>query len=174
MILSEYEDLLQRTLYMHQDEGLHFLGFTHEPLENPVHRACKRALDLAVALPAALLLLPPLTLVVSLLHRRQSPGPLFHRQMRAGIQNRTFSIWKFRTMHPDHGQENQAATADDPRIFPAGRWLRRLSLDELPQLLNVLRGEMSLVGPRPVCPNTTASSPNCSPVITSAPSSNPA
>lgn len=83
--------------------------------------------------------------------RRDSPGPAFFRQLRAGENGRPFRLWKFRTMRTDvdpYGDSPQ--TGDDPRITRLGRWLRETSLDELPQLINVVRGEMSLVGPRPL------------------------
>jgi lipopolysaccharide/colanic/teichoic acid biosynthesis glycosyltransferase len=72
-----------------------------------------------------------------------------YSQTRAGFQNKPFVIFKFRTMHCYHGDITRQATVNDERIFPAARWLRKLSIDELPQFLNVWRGEMSVVGPRP-------------------------
>jgi len=83
------------------------------------------------------------------MHRLQSPGPLFFYQDRNGRHNRVFNIIKYRTMHVNHGQEAVQATRNDPRVYPAGKWLRKLSIDELPQFINVLKGDMSIVGPRP-------------------------
>ena len=127
-----------------------FAASTPEPLDNPCNRILKRMLDIAVALPAVILILPPLTLVVWLMQRRQSPGKIFHGQMRSGLNREHFRIYKFRTMHPgDRSQEARQAAAGDSRIYPFGRFLRRTSLDEVPQFLNVLMGSMSVSGPRP-------------------------
>jgi len=124
----------------------------------------KRCID-AVAGSALLILLSPLLLLAALLVWMSSPGPVFFRQSRAGINGALFTMLKFRTMLVD-----QAAVVDqphvmqlrargvlykmenDPRITRLGKWLRRTSVDELPQLLNVIRGDMSLVGPRPLVP----------------------
>jgi lipopolysaccharide/colanic/teichoic acid biosynthesis glycosyltransferase len=88
----------------------------------------------------------------------ETPGPALFRQRRIGFGNAEFEIWKLRTMHqhaPEQGRLTQV-TRHDPRVTSVGRWLRRWSLDEVAQLLNVLRGEMSLVGPRPHAPGTCA------------------
>jgi lipopolysaccharide/colanic/teichoic acid biosynthesis glycosyltransferase len=110
----------------------------------------KRALDLAIAAPLTVALAPVMA-GVALWIRRDSPGPALFRQRRVGYAGRPFTLLKFRTMIV--GAEGMGAglavTADDARITRAGMALRRLSLDELPQLLNVVRGDMSLVGPRP-------------------------
>ena len=113
----------------------------------------KRALDLAGCLIAMVLLAPVFALCVLLL-RLSSRGPVFFSQLRLGRDGRPFRLLKFRSMYansPDlRNPDGSAYTgADDPRVTPIGRFLRRTSLDELPQLINVLRGEMSLVGPRP-------------------------
>ena len=120
-----------------------------EPLQSPLNRMLKRGLDLMVALPATIGVLLPMMLLTWVMQRRQSKGPLFCRQWRHGRGNRPFLIWKFRTMFPGDFSVADQAVVGDPRVYPFGRFLRRHSLDELPQVLNVLRGEMSLVGPRP-------------------------
>ncbi len=123
-----------------------------EPLQSPVYRLMKRALDIAVAVPALLLVVLPVALITKYRQRSESPGPLFYRQWRHGRRNRPFQVWKFRTMHVQALQTVPAsvqAKREDPRVFPFGNWLRRHSLDELPQFFNVLTGEMSVVGPRP-------------------------
>jgi lipopolysaccharide/colanic/teichoic acid biosynthesis glycosyltransferase len=124
--------------------------------------AIKRSMDLIGAL-FGLLLLAPIMLAIALLIRLDSPGPVLFRQLRRGYRGRLFWVLKFRTMVVDAEQRlddleknNESVGGvlfklrDDPRITPLGRFLRRSSLDELPQLINVLRGEMSLVGPRPL------------------------
>lgn len=112
----------------------------------------KRAFDLLGA-ALALLLLLPLLAVLALLIKADSPGPVFFRQERVGRGGRTFRIHKFRTMVADAPQRGLALTVGaDPRITRSGAWLRRTRLDELPQLIDVLQGHMSLVGPRPEVP----------------------
>jgi putative colanic acid biosynthesis UDP-glucose lipid carrier transferase len=108
-----------------------------------------RTIDVAVSL-SALLVLSPLLALLALLIRLDSSGPVLFRQTRTGLNGRTFRIYKFRTMRVlEDGPEIQQAKQGDARITPLGQLLRRTSLDELPQLLNVLSGEMALVGPRP-------------------------
>jgi putative colanic acid biosynthesis UDP-glucose lipid carrier transferase len=100
-----------------------------------------------------LIAVAPLMLIIAIAVRLDTPGPVLFRQQRYGFNNRTIQVLKFRTMRDQVGETraDQAvqATRHDPRLTRVGRWLRRTSLDELPQLLNVLRGEMSIVGPRP-------------------------
>ncbi|WP_245447323.1 exopolysaccharide biosynthesis polyprenyl glycosylphosphotransferase [Methylobacterium sp. 17Sr1-1] len=109
----------------------------------------KRALDV-VGAALGLVLLLPLFLVVALLIKCDSRGPVLFRQSRIGLGNRPFRVWKFRTMTCcENGSVVRQARRDDPRVTRVGRVLRRTSLDELPQLVNVLFGSMSLVGPRP-------------------------
>jgi lipopolysaccharide/colanic/teichoic acid biosynthesis glycosyltransferase len=132
-------------------------------------QAARRTLDIAGAL-AALLLLFPLLLAIALWVRLDSRGPVLFRQPRVGLGRRPFIAYKFRTMRvggeedahrrlieaelrgEDTARDGSTKLADDPRITRSGRFLRRTSLDEVPQMLNVLRGEMSLVGPRPCLP----------------------
>ena len=149
LVLSDLETRFRRPITYFEDDGLMFIGLRKELLENPFKRFMKRAVDVSVSLPVILFLLPFTTLVVWCCQRRQSPGPLFYWQERAGHQRRRFRILKYRTMHPNTQNQAQQATAGDVRIFPTGRYLRKYSIDELPQFWNVLRGEMSVVGPRP-------------------------
>lgn len=127
-----------------------FFTLDDEPLENPINRVLKRAFDIAFALPVVAFVLPPLVLAVWFFQRRQAPGPVFYTQPRTGMTKRPFNIVKFRTMYVRRpGDEARQASRDDDRIYPFGRFLRRTSLDEIPQFINVLVGDMSVAGPRP-------------------------
>ena len=138
--------------------GLRGLGRTHSSL------LLKRFVDVVTA-GAGLALFAPVLLVVAVLIKLDSPGPVFFRQERIGRGNRPFRIWKFRTMvdgadamkerlrHLSETPAPMFKISDDPRVTRVGRFLRSTSIDELPQLFNVLRGEMSLVGPRPLVPD---------------------
>jgi len=148
-------------------EGVPFLTFTTTP-SNETHLAFKRALDVALS-TVVLALAAPIILLAALLIRLTSPGSVFFKQHRIGLNGRMFTLYKFRTMIADaHARRDEVAhlnemngpvfkAKDDPRVTPVGRWLRRFSLDELPQLWNVLKGDMSLVGPRPPIPEEVAS-----------------
>ena len=132
------------------------------------NRAMKRGLDLLISW-AALLALAPLLLLTALAIRADSRGPVLFRQTRIGADGAPFTMFKFRSMYADAEARRAALLAqsdrdgicfkarEDPRITRVGRLLRRLSFDELPQILNVLRGEMSIVGPRPALPDEVAS-----------------
>jgi lipopolysaccharide/colanic/teichoic acid biosynthesis glycosyltransferase len=110
-----------------------------------------------VASALMLVLLSPLLAVVVVIVRLSSAGPVLHRAVRVGRGGRPFWLYKFRSMHVGAAQTGPGVTAvDDARITPIGRWLRKYKIDELPQLVNVLKGEMSLVGPRPEDPRFVA------------------
>ncbi len=116
-------------------------------------RGIKRAMDIGVSL-LLLVLLSPLLILTGLMVRLTSPGPVLFRQKRLGRNGKVFAICKFRTMRVDAPDIRNAdgsafSSENDPRVTPVGKWLRKTSLDELPQFLNVLGGSMSLVGPRP-------------------------
>lgn len=156
IIYCDFPQRLRRNLVHFLDDGLHFVATRSEPLENPFNRAVKRAFDVAFASVVVVLALPPVAVLVWIMQRIQSPGPLLHRQKRSGLNNRQFEMLKFRTMRTGHGEEARQAAPGDDRVYPFGRFLRRFSLDELPQFINVLRGEMSVVGPRPHLPEHNA------------------
>ena len=112
----------------------------------------KRLFDLCASL-AGLVVLAPLFLLIAILIKRDSSGPVFFRQTRVGLRGKPFRIHKFRTMATDPpAKDLQLTVGADSRITGTGRWLRNYKLDELPQLIDVVRGKMSLVGPRPEVP----------------------
>lgn len=143
-------------------DGVPLLSFTTTP-SNPGQLLIKRGVDLAVSLALSLVTLP-IQVLAAIAIRLTSSGPVFFRQVRCGLNGRHFTLLKFRTMDSDaedrlleisHLNEMSGPVfkaSKDPRLTPVGRILRRLSIDELPQLLNVIRGDMSLVGPRPPLP----------------------
>jgi exopolysaccharide biosynthesis polyprenyl glycosylphosphotransferase len=136
----------------HTGSGVDVIGGGEEPLANPVNRSIKRLFDIAIALPVVLFVMPPLTLVVAIMQRIQAPGPVFYRQLRYGENRKPFLIFKFRSMYvasQNAATEKVQATKGDSRVYSFGRILRKTSLDEFPQFLNVLFGEMSVAGPRP-------------------------
>ncbi len=150
LVLNNLPEIFKHHITFFKLHEQDFIGLRPEPLEDPVNRFVKRTVDLIVSLLVVIFVLPPLCIVVKIFQAIQSPGPLFYRQTRAGLAWRPFRIFKFRTMRVDKGDaSSQQATAGDPRIYPIGRLLRKTSLDEMPQFLNVLFGAMSLVGPRP-------------------------
>jgi polysaccharide biosynthesis protein PslA len=144
---------LQPAGFAYRNAG--FFPVTHRRART--ERPGKRPFDLVLAIPA-LMLLTPLLLTIALLVRLDSTGPVLFRQQRIGRNGVPFTILKFRTMtaHAAPPGICPQACRDDPRVTRLGAWLRRSSLDELPQLINVIRGEMSLVGPRPHAPGTCA------------------
>ena len=122
---------------------------THEvPLENFANRVAKRVFDIIVSIIVLLLCLPLLPFI-ALIIVIQSPGPIFFRQQRTGINGKEFMCYKFRSMHTNVEADKLQATEDDPRKFPFGNFMRKYNIDELPQFWNALKGNMSIVGPRP-------------------------
>src|SRR5437660_1880399 len=111
-----------------------------------------RLIDLILS-SVALICLSPLFLLIAAGIRLSSPGPILYCAKRVGIGGKIFTMYKFRTMHVNHGPAGSCITAqNDARVFTFGAWLRRLKIDELPQLVNILRREMAIVGPRPEDP----------------------
>ncbi|GAA0810944.1 polyprenyl glycosylphosphotransferase [Spirilliplanes yamanashiensis] len=161
VVAPQLTDIAGPRVHIRPIEGLPLLH-VEEPTLSGIGWLAKNLLD-RVAAAAGLLILSPLLLVIAICIRVSDPkGPVFFRQPRVGHEGRTFRVWKFRTMTVD-AEERRATLEElnegdgmlfkmreDPRIFPMGKKLRATSLDELPQLINVLKGEMSLVGPRPL------------------------
>lgn len=160
VVAPQLTDIAGPRVHIRPIEGLPLLH-VEEPTLSGVAWLGKNLMD-RVAAAVGLVLLAPLFAAVAIGIKMSDPGPVFFRQARVGHEGRVFKVWKFRTMYVD-AEERRAALLDqnesdgqlfkirnDPRIFPFGRFLRQTSIDELPQLINVLKGEMSLVGPRPL------------------------
>ena len=119
-----------------------------EPLTFIENKILKRTFDIVVSALTCLVLLPFLP-IIALIIKMQSPGPLFFVQNRTGLNGHTFKCYKFRSMHVNNQADTLQATKDDPRKFPFGEFMRKTNIDEFPQFFNVLKGDMSIVGPRP-------------------------
>lgn len=129
-------------------EELEIYTTYENPLQNSVNRAMKRLFDIVFALAflvVLLILLPFIFVIIKI----QSPGPLFFKQLRTGLDGKNFYCYKFRSMHVNKDADKLQATKDDPRKYPFGNFMRKSNIDELPQFWNVLIGDMSVVGPRP-------------------------
>lgn len=149
-LAQDYSALAYFTAHVEECEGLALIGL-REPVLSPLQRVIKRAGDVCFS-ALVLALTAPLLLLIALAVRRSGPGPIIFRQERAGQHGRRFIMLKFRTMRHDADAADDAEwdkSRHDPRVTRVGALLRRTSLDELPQFFNVLRGEMSVVGPRP-------------------------
>ena len=125
----------------------------HVPLTNGLNKFVKRAVDIFGAI-VAIILFSPVMLLTALLIKLTSPGPVIFCQERVGLHNRPFKMYKFRSMEVQAPSEEKSkwTTRHDPRVTPVGRFIRKTSIDEMPQFFNILKGDMSLVGPRPERP----------------------
>lgn len=125
------------------------LSVRNEPLQDPVNRAMKRLFDIFVSGIFLLTVFPIVCLVAGIIIKIQSPGPIFFKQKRNGLDGKEFNCLKFRSMHVNKDADRLQATKDDPRKFKFGDFMRKTNIDEFPQFINVFKGSMSLVGPRP-------------------------
>jgi putative colanic acid biosysnthesis UDP-glucose lipid carrier transferase len=130
-------------------ENIPVISLRREPLESIFNPILKRAFDIVFSLLVIVLIFPWLFPVLIMLVKTSSKGAVFFKQKRSGENNQTFWCYKFRTMRVNSGADEQQATRDDKRVTYVGKFLRKTNLDELPQFFNVLRGDMSVVGPRP-------------------------
>ncbi len=121
----------------------------HEPLQSTLSQGVKRLFDILFSGFVLLFVFPPVLLVIGTMIKLTSKGPVFFLQRRNGQHNKEFRCWKFRTMVVNDQSDSKQATKDDPRVTPIGAFLRKTNLDELPQFINVFKGDMSVVGPRP-------------------------
>lgn len=120
-----------------------------EPLTYPYNKFIKRLFDIVFSLLVLIIIFPIIFIISAILIKKQSPGPIFFKQLRTGLDGKDFYCWKFRSMHVNKDADKLQATKDDPRKFSYGNFMRKTNIDELPQFINVLIGDMSVIGPRP-------------------------
>lgn len=151
--IPDYNHVIPTKPYTEDLDGLPVIHVRHVPLSSSLNNAIKRTVDIVGSLFGIIILAIPM-LIVSIIIKITSPGPLIFAQERIGLHNKAFKMYKFRSMQVQEASEEKKAwtTANDPRVTPIGRFMRKTNIDELPQLFNVLRGDMSLVGPRPERP----------------------
>lgn len=151
--VPDYNDIIPTRPYTEDLLGLPVVNIRHVPLTNTFNMVCKRIMDIVGAI-AAIILFSPVMLVTAILVKTTSKGPLIYKQERVGLHNQTFQMYKFRSMEVQSAKSEKKAWTirNDPRVTGVGRIIRKTSIDELPQLFNILKGDMSLVGPRPERP----------------------
>lgn len=151
--IPDYNNIIPTRPYTEDLDGLPVIHVRKVPLSNSFNRFLKRTFDIFGSLLLIILFSIPMAIVAAII-KATSPGPLIFKQERVGLHNRPFKMFKFRSMEvQDDSKEKQAWTVqNDPRVTPIGKFIRKTSLDELPQFFNVLKGDMSLVGPRPERP----------------------
>lgn len=151
--IPDYNNIIPTKPYTEDLLGLPVINIRHVPLNSTVNKVLKRAMDIFGAI-CALILFSPVMFAAAAAVKITSPGPLIFEQERVGLQNKPFSMYKFRSMVVQDAdkEKHKWTTKDDPRVTRVGKFMRRTSIDELPQLWNVLKGDMSLVGPRPERP----------------------
>ena len=151
--IPDYNRIIPTKPYTEDILGLPVINIRYVPLTNTFNALVKRIMDIFGAI-AAIVLFSPIMLFSVIMIKLTSPGPLIYKQERVGLHNRTFMMYKFRSMEVQPPEEEKKAwtVKNDPRVTNFGKFMRKTSIDELPQLFNVLKGEMSLVGPRPERP----------------------
>lgn len=147
-LLPNYYQIVSHRPSVREINGVPLIGIRNVPLEGMFNRMFKRIFDIVFSF-LAIIILSPVLLVVALAVKLSSPGPVLFVQKRTGLKNREFNIYKFRTMVVNNMADTLQSNENDPRKTKLGDFLRRTNLDELPQLFNIFRGEMSFVGPRP-------------------------
>ncbi len=151
--VPDYNKVIPSRAYTEDVQGLPVVNIRRVPLNDPLNRWMKRVVDIFGAL-VAIIIFSPVMLITSVAIKATSPGPLIFVQERVGLHNRPFRMYKFRSMvvQSEETEKGEWTTQNDPRVTPVGKFIRKTSIDELPQLFNVLKGNMSLVGPRPERP----------------------
>lgn len=151
--IPDYNNIIPTKPYTEDIQGIPVINIRHVPLNNTLNWIVKRTMDIVGSL-FAIVLFSPVMLIVALTIKITDPGPLIFKQERIGLKNKPFYMYKFRSMimQKESDEEKGWTRKDDPRVTPIGHFIRRTSIDELPQLFNILKGDMSLVGPRPERP----------------------
>lgn len=151
--IPDYNSLIPNKPYTEDINGLPVINIRYVPLSNTVNAIAKRTVDIIGSL-LGIIVLSPFLLIVAIIIKCTSKGPIIFKQERVGLHNKTFNMYKFRTMYVQDKSEEvkKWTTKDDPRVTKVGKFFRKTSIDEFPQLFNILRGDMSLVGPRPERP----------------------
>ncbi|MFQ7157785.1 MAG: undecaprenyl-phosphate glucose phosphotransferase [Merdimonas faecis] len=151
--IPDYNNIIPTRPYTEDLLGLPVVNIRRVPLNNMLNAFVKRCVDLFGAVVALILFSPVMAITVAII-KATSPGPLIFRQERIGLQNKPFQMYKFRSMivQDKESEKKGWTTKEDPRVTPIGKFIRKTSIDELPQLINVLKGDMSLIGPRPERP----------------------
>ncbi|MCM1090795.1 MAG: undecaprenyl-phosphate glucose phosphotransferase [Butyrivibrio sp.] len=151
--IPDYNSLIPTKPYTEDLMGLPVINIRYVPLTNTGNQMVKRAIDIVGSL-CGIIITSPIMLICAVAVKMSSPGPVIFKQERVGLHNKPFYMYKFRSMEQQSSNKEKKAwtVKDDPRVTRTGKVLRRTSLDELPQLFNILRGDMSLVGPRPERP----------------------
>lgn len=155
--IPDYNNIIPTKPYTEDILGLPVINIRYVPLSNTFNALIKRSMDIAGAI-VAIIVSSPVMLVLCMLIKLTSPGPLIYKQERVGLHNQTFRMYKFRSMEIQKESEEKKAwtVKNDPRVTGIGKFMRHTSLDELPQLFNIWKGEMSIVGPRPERPELAA------------------
>ena len=151
--VPDYNSLIPSRPYTEDLMGLPVINIRYVPLSNTGNAYLKRCMDVAGAL-FGIIITSPLLLVIAILVKLSSPGPIIFKQERVGLHNKNFYMYKFRSMELQSEEDEKKAwtVKNDPRVTRVGKFIRKTSIDELPQLFNILKGDMSLVGPRPERP----------------------
>ncbi|HAB59386.1 MAG TPA: undecaprenyl-phosphate glucose phosphotransferase, partial [Lachnospiraceae bacterium] len=153
LFIPDYNNIIPTKPYIEDLSGLPIINIRRVPLSNTFNKTIKRCIDIIGALVAIIIFSIPM-LIVTIAIKTTSKGPLIYSQVRIGLHNKEFKMFKFRSMEiqSESAEKKAWTTLNDPRVTPIGKFIRKTSIDELPQLFNVLRGEMSLIGPRPERP----------------------
>ena len=151
--IPDYNKIIPTKPYTEDILGLPVINIRYVPLNNTFNALVKRAMDIVGSI-VGIIVTSPLMLLMCLIIKLTSPGPLIYKQERVGLHNQTFWMYKFRSMEvqPESEEKKAWTVKNDPRVTPIGKFMRHTSIDELPQLFNILKGNMSLVGPRPERP----------------------